>query len=223
MIRPISGLCSAIAIPSNLAMLRLSLTADRKASITTAYGTEEPDETLASRPALMTNRSREGATYFHIQSLVEASAYAAFPHTRSFPPWQPLIDIVKWLHRASNQPYPEENNPAPGRSVGYAPPAGVPDRSAAWSHCTGRGERDSHNTRPAGDQRSQRSPRTLLGAMKHLGWSIVRCQWYAAGLSFMIQPRFEVLTEPFPEVPVQLRAVPDWVPKLLRNGPVRMP
>jgi hypothetical protein len=43
------------------------------------------------------------------------------------------------------------------------------------------------------------------------------------GLSFMIQPRFEVLTEPFPEVPVQLRAVPGWVPKLRRSGPVRMP
>jgi hypothetical protein len=88
MIRPIYRLCSAIAIPSHLAVLRLSPTADRKASVTTAYGTEEPDETLQ--------------------------------------PWQPLIDIVKWLLRAPNQPYPEENNLAPGRSVGYAPQQGCP-------------------------------------------------------------------------------------------------
>ena len=45
-------------------MVCLLLTADRKVSIITAYVTEEPDETLASRPVLMTNRSREGATYF---------------------------------------------------------------------------------------------------------------------------------------------------------------
>jgi hypothetical protein len=92
MIRPIYRLCSAIAIPSHLAVLRLSLTADRKASVTTAYGTEEPDETLASRPVLMTNRSREGATYFHIQSLVEASAYAAFPP-------RPFISTMAASHR----------------------------------------------------------------------------------------------------------------------------
>jgi hypothetical protein len=79
MIEPISRLCSAIAIPSNLPIMRLLRTADRNVSIMTAYGIEEPDETLASRPVLMTNRSREGATYFHIQSLVEACAYAAFP------------------------------------------------------------------------------------------------------------------------------------------------
>jgi hypothetical protein len=84
MIRPISRLCSAIVITSNLPMVRLLRTADRNASIITAYVTEEPDETLASRPVLMTNRSREGATYFHIQSFVEATAYAAFPR-----PFQP--------------------------------------------------------------------------------------------------------------------------------------
>lgn len=76
---PIFRLCSTIAKSSNLPMVCLLLTADRKVSIFTAYVTEKPDETLASRPVLMTNRSREGATYFHIQSLVEACAYAAFP------------------------------------------------------------------------------------------------------------------------------------------------
>src|SRR5919108_4137514 len=67
------------------------------------------------------------------------------------------------------------------------------------------------------------APRSLLAAMKHLGWRVVRCQRYPVGLSFMIQPRFAVLTEPIPEVPVQLRAVPGRVPKPLRSGPVRMP
>ena len=92
MIWPIPRLCSAIAIPSHPAMLRLSRTAERKASVTTAYGTEEPDETLASRPVLMTTRAREGATYFHIQSLVEASAYAAFPP-------RPVISTMAASHR----------------------------------------------------------------------------------------------------------------------------
>jgi hypothetical protein len=76
---PRSRLCSAIAISSNLPMACLLLTVDRKVSIITAYMTEEPDETLASRPVLMTNRSREGAICFHRQFLVEASVYAAFP------------------------------------------------------------------------------------------------------------------------------------------------
>jgi hypothetical protein len=47
-------------------MMCLLLTADSKVSIMTAYVTDEPDETLASRPVLMTNRCREGATCFHI-------------------------------------------------------------------------------------------------------------------------------------------------------------
>src|SRR5262245_22693931 len=67
------------------------------------------------------------------------------------------------------------------------------------------------------------APRALLGAMKHLGRRVVGCERYPVGLSLVIQPRFGVLTEPFPEVPVQLRAVPGWVPKLLRSGPFRMP
>jgi hypothetical protein len=71
MIWPISRLCSAIAISSNLAMMRLYLTADRNVSLTTAYVTEERDEALASRPVLMTSRSREEATYFNIQFLVK--------------------------------------------------------------------------------------------------------------------------------------------------------
>jgi len=51
--------------------MRLYLTADRNISLTTAYVTEEPDEALASRPVLMTSRSREETTYFNIQFLVE--------------------------------------------------------------------------------------------------------------------------------------------------------
>jgi hypothetical protein len=76
---PISRLCATIVITSDLPMVRLLLTANRKVSIVTADVTEEPAETLASRPVLMTNRSREGAPCFPIQSLVEASTYAAFP------------------------------------------------------------------------------------------------------------------------------------------------
>ena len=45
--------------------------ADRNISLTTAYVTEEPDEALASRPILMTSRSREETTYFNKQFLVE--------------------------------------------------------------------------------------------------------------------------------------------------------
>jgi hypothetical protein len=71
MIWPISRLCSAIAITSNVPLMRLYLTADRNVSLTTAYVTEEPDEALASRPVLMTSRSREEATYCNIQFLVE--------------------------------------------------------------------------------------------------------------------------------------------------------
>jgi hypothetical protein len=44
---------------------------DRNVSLTTAYVTEEPDEALASPPVLKTNHSREEATYFNIQFLVE--------------------------------------------------------------------------------------------------------------------------------------------------------
>lgn len=71
MIWPISRLCSAIAITSNVPLMRLYLTADRNVSLTTAYVTEEPDEALASPPVLKTSHSREEATYFNIQFLVE--------------------------------------------------------------------------------------------------------------------------------------------------------
>ena len=71
MIWPISRLCSAIAITSNVPLMHLYLTADRNVSLTTAYVTEEPDEAHVSRPVLKTSRSREEATYFNIQFLVE--------------------------------------------------------------------------------------------------------------------------------------------------------
>src|ERR671914_1659681 len=63
------------------------------------------------------------------------------------------------------------------------------------------------------------APRALLRALKHLGWRVVWRERYPVGLSLVIQPRFGVLAEPFPEVPVQLRAVPGWITKLLRSGP----